>query len=61
MTEDDYLQSHVEIIKSLIDSTATDDELSEYDVVSIFNAAIITMRQKTHGIKLAYLQSKREG
>lgn len=61
MTEDNYTQSHVEIIKTLVDSTATDDELTDNDIISIIDAGIFAMKRKTHGIKLAYLESKREG
>lgn len=60
MTEDDYTQSHVDIIKTLVESTATDDELTDNDIISIINAGIIAMKRKTNDIKLAYPLSKRE-
>jgi len=58
MSQDDYIQSRVEAIKSVVDSIATDDDLTDFDITSIINSGILKMEKSTHSIKQRYQQLK---
>ena len=56
MSQDDYIKSRVDAIKSLVDSIATSEELVDNDIASIINAGILEMQERVHYTKQRYQQ-----